>query len=148
MVQLARFALPAVAIILTALACAARPASDRAKLAEAVRTYNNLQRWGQWQAAAQYVETKQAQAWLQRRQRAGDVRVADMQLLQVLPGEKPDSEAVALVRVSWYRMPEMRLTTITRQQKWRKLDAGWRVVDEAAVEAPAAPAADDGSAWP
>lgn len=143
-----KHSLPAIAVAVTALACAARPMSSQAKLSEAVRTYNNLQRWGQWRAAARYVAPDKAAQWLAARQHAGQVKVGDIQLLQVSPGIKPDEEAVALVRISFYRMPEMRLTTVTRQQIWRNLEPGWRMAEETAVQAPTGAAPTEVPAWP
>ncbi len=145
-----RFALCLSPLLLAlVVACAGRPADKDKDLAEAVKAYNQHQRWGDWQTASRWVAPDRAAAWLQARQSAGSVRVADMQLLQIAPGTPADTQAIALVSLSWYREPTMRLETGTRRQVWTRLEAGWRVTDEgsvAAVEPTVTPAS--GAPWP
>ncbi|MCA9546045.1 MAG: hypothetical protein KC613_16690 [Myxococcales bacterium] len=120
-----------------ALACAGRPADKDKDLKEAVKLYNQHQRWGDFRTAARWVAPDKAEAWLAARQRASQIRVADMQLLQILPGDPPDTAATAIVQLSWYTEPSMRLESSTRRQVWTKLESGWRVTEEGVVETPA-----------
>lgn len=119
-----------------ALACAGRPADKDKDLKEAVKLYNQHQRWGDFRTASRWVAPDQAPAWLAARQRATQIRIADMQLLQIVPGDPPDEQATAIVQLSWYAQPSMRLESSTRRQEWSKLPAGWRMVEEGKVEPP------------
>ena len=115
-------------IAVISISCASRPVTSGAKLKDAVRSYNELQRWGQWQAAVRYVSPEKSAKWLEARHKAGPVRIADVQILHIAP--TVDSKAVITVRMSWYRMPEMRLLTKLQTQIWKEEAAGWMIIDE------------------
>lgn len=112
-----------------ALLLAACNTSNVAKATAAMRDCNAHARFGRMVVAAEMVEPKGRDKFLERRSQWGaGVQIADSEILGMTMPSK--EEAVAFVRVSWYRLEdgELRLTTI--KQRWKEVKDDWLLASE------------------
>ena len=103
--------------------------SSVAKATNAIRDNNAHARFGRMVVAAETVKPEIRDDYMQKRAQWGaSVQIADSEVLGMnMPSKE---EAVAFIRVSWYRLEdgELRLTTI--KQRWREVKDDWMLVAE------------------
>lgn len=109
--------------------CVGCNTSGVAKATVAIRDNNAHARFGRMVVAAETVKADAREKYMERRAQWGaSVQIADSEVLGMNMPAK--DEAVAFVRVSWYRLEdgELRLTTI--KQRWREVKDDWLLVSE------------------
>jgi len=91
--------------------------SNVAKATVAIRDSNAHARFGRMIVAAEMVKADQRDKFLERRQLWGsNVQIADSEILGMTMPKK--DEAIAFVRVSWYRLEDGELRQTTIKQRW------------------------------
>jgi hypothetical protein len=128
------------ALLLTACSGLAPSSSDTGDLMMALTNYTRLIRWQRWSDAATYVPEETKGQWLQEKMRgAQGLNIADVALAGVEQAGTNAEEAVAYVRIAWYRGGDMTLRESVWKQQWKLARGeGWRMQSEEAVEAPPA----------
>jgi hypothetical protein len=113
-------------ICLLALGC---NTSGVAKATSAIRDSNAHARFGRMIVAAEMVKPEERDKFLERRLLWGsNVQIADSEVLGMTMPTK--EEAVAFVRVSWYRLEDGELRQTTIKQRWREVKEDWLLVAE------------------
>ena len=103
--------------------------SNVAKATSSIRDANAHARFGRMIVAAEMVKADQRDKFLERRQLWGsNVQIADSEVLGMNMPTK--EEAVAFVRVSWYRLEDGELRQTTIKQRWREVKDDWMLVAE------------------
>lgn len=103
-----------------AVACGGGSGQQIAKAQEAMVDLNAHARFGRMEVAAERVTPPEREAFLRRRAGWGSaVQIADSELVGMQVGREAKDEAVAYVRVSWYRLTDGELRATTVRQKWK-----------------------------
>lgn len=107
-------------LVAGALACGGTSGQQIAKAQEAMVDLNAHSRFGRMEVAAEHVKPAEREAFLERRAGWGSaVQIADSEIVGMQVGQGAKDEAIAYVRVSWYRVADGELRATTVRQKWK-----------------------------
>jgi hypothetical protein len=107
-------------VVAGALACGGTSGQQIAKAQEAMVDLNAHSRFGRMEVAAEHVKPSEREGFLKRRTGWGStVQIADSEIVGLQVGQGAKDEAVAYVRLSWYRVADGELRSTTVMQKWK-----------------------------
>lgn len=128
-----RLAISALLLSLSPQGCAVSRDSMKDKLERSTQAYARAMRWGDWDAAANYVPAESAQAYTERGESLREaVTVVDRELLSL---KYAPEKASAIVRyeLSWQRDAEIVIQDTVLEETWTFFAGKWYLVEHERV---------------